>query len=226
MIFRLEGYTVRTLQGIFIFGGLLFFGTLSILALLAEYGLPWKYDTKAKEMESYLQQRYQDEFEVSEVYFDLMHGSSYAGYAEAQSTGHEFHVQVFRNGEVESSYNSFWSPKVKQLLKNYFTGAATITGDVRFTEPLKNADELAQHLANTCFTVRVDYAISLTEDNTDIHLQQALQNVQKLKQEGFCMEKILIGFNADFIQLDQQQNADILQQTQLHITPIEEIDWE
>lgn len=95
---------------VFIAFGLFFFGGITVIALYAEFGLPWKHGEVKKEMKAYLENRYLDEFELEKIRFDWMHGGSYYTYAMAKSTGALFYIERAKDGTVEDGYGyEYWS---------------------------------------------------------------------------------------------------------------------
>lgn len=205
---------MRKLQAIFIFGGLFFFGSLALLALYAEYGFPWLYGKKADAMESYLQQRYQDEFTVSDVYFDLMHGRAYSGTAKAASTDEQFYVKINHSGEVESHYSDYWSKQASELFDPYFKSASYIWGDVAFNEQKSG-----------CWSLQVEHIFNLREHNEQHMKAEILEALRQIQHDNLCVEHILISFQGDYIQLTKEQLNNVQSLQTLDYTLPENVDW-
>lgn len=201
---------------IFIIVGLLIIGGGSLLMLYAEYGLPWKYDEMKREMTTYLEKRYLDEFVLENIRFDWMHGNNYYTYATSATTGVNFYVERSSDGTFEDGYGyEHWSSYGESLIKPYIPSASTISTDVTFYEPLPKHKDVLDHLQHTCWTVYIDIPYVLTQTNTEGELNKLLETIQQMDKDGICFEYMLIGYMGEYVEL---QKEDLL-----HIHEIEKL---
>lgn len=204
---------------LFIAGGLFIFGGISVMILFWNYGLPWKHAEMKKEMTSYLEQRYLDEFELDNIRFDFMHDASYYTYATAASTGVTFYVARSNDGAVEDGYGyEHWSHFGESLLKRYVPNASIISTDVTFDEPLPENKSVVDHLAHTCWTASIDMPFSLTEENKEDELRKLLHAIQNMHNDGICFESMSVGYEGQYVELEKEQLQHIDTTEQLTVT--------
>lgn len=187
---------------IFITVGLLILGGGSLLMLYAEYGLPWKYAEMKREMTTYLEKRYLDEFVLGKVRFDWMHESNHYTYATSATTGVNFYVEHSSDGTFEDGYGyEHWSSCGESLIKPYIPSASTISTNVTFHEPHPKDKDVLDHLQHTCWTVYVDIPYVLTQINTENELNKPLETIRQMDKNGICFEYVLIGYMGEYVEL-------------------------
>lgn len=202
---------------IFIIVGLLIFGGGSLLMLYAEYGIPWKYAEMKREMTTYLEKRYLDEFVLGNVHFDWMHGNNYYTYATSATTGVNFYVERSGDGTFEDGYGEHWSSYGESLIKPYIPSASTISTNVTFHEPLPKDKDVLDHLQHTCWTVYIDIPYVSTHTNTENELSKLLETIQQMVKDGICFEYMLIGYMGEYVELHKEDLMHILEIEKLQI---------
>lgn len=203
---------------IFIIVGLLIFGRSSLLMLYAGYGLPWKHAEMKREMNTYLEKRYLDEFVLGKVRFDLMHGKNYYTYATSATTGVNFYIEKSSDGTFEDGYGyEHWSSFGESLIKPYIPFYSTISTNVTFYEPLPKNKDVLEHLQHTCWTVYIDIPYSLTQTNKENELKKLLETIQQMDKDGLCFEYMLIGYMGDYVELYKEELMNIQGKEKLQI---------
>lgn len=191
---------------IFIGSGLLIFGVGALLMLYAEYGLPWKHAEMKREMVTYLEQRYLDEFELGNVRFDWMHGNNYYTYATAATTDITFYVERSSDGTFDDGYGyEYWSSFGESIIKPYIPFASIISTNVTFYEPLPKDKDVFEHLQHTCWTVYIDIPYSLTQTNKENELNKLLDIIQKMDKDGICFEYMRVGYMGKDVELHKEE---------------------
>lgn len=197
---------------LFIFGGsALFMG-------YAENGLPWKHAEMKRDMTTYLEKRYLDEFELGKVRFDLMHGKNYYTYATSATTGVNFYVERSSDGTFDDGYGyEHWSSYGESLIKPYIPAASTISTNVTFYEPLPKDKDVLDHLQHTCWDVYLDIPQVLTQTNKENELINLLKTIQQMDRDGICFEYMLVGYRGDYIELHKEELQNIREMEKLEI---------
>lgn len=191
---------------IFISFGLIFFGGLSVLALYAEFGLPWKYNEKQRIMETYLKEKYKDSFTFEQVRFDLLHGRNYYAYATAQATGVSFYVEVSPENVVEDSYAySYWNSEIKALFQPILQATLQeyehLEGDVFLKQPMDvqtfNSDEATFDLFVTMGTPLAD--------KKDEQIMRWFLAIEAIRAANFKLTQLTISYYDIEVSLNKAQ---------------------
>ena len=192
---------------IFVWLGLLFFGSISLFALYNEYGFPWKHGEKREVMEQFLEEKYQDEFTFDALRFDLMHGRNYYTYATAKSTNVSFYIEVSPDNTVEEAYAyEYWNAQISDifypLLKPTLKQFESISGQVFLNAPATISTNPKE---NATFLLSLVMGMELTEENREEQVARWMITIDKLREEDYSLEAIEINYYNDTIYLDRER---------------------
>ena len=194
---------------VIIIGISLFFILSAIIYMYLENGLPWKYEQMEEQMNTYLEERYKDEFVFDSMQFDWRNRGSYSTTATAKSTGVQFYVAVSNDGKIEDAYGyEYWSVKgreyIEPIIKRYYEEFEQLNGisiSVRFDKALPLNKSLEEHKLYTWWNINVHIQKELTDED----FKTAFNILQAIQQEGLQLEQLTLAYFDVVIQIFKEE---------------------
>ncbi|WP_318616609.1 hypothetical protein [Sporosarcina sp. YIM B06819] len=175
------------------------------------YGKPWDLISYKNEFGAYLEEKYNKEFVIEKISFDILHGGTYHAYAHAKDNPEvTFYVgQNPSTKDTEDSYhydswrkqaNEALGPIVEKFFPDNFNYAIQILGMEN------NNDVEGSEIPNFIHYSTVEVGISMAElevtnDNRDNEIERLFLLLNALKEQGINFHHFGVSYKNKTIQL-------------------------
>lgn len=199
---------------------LTFIFIVCLIAGYLKYGLFWKYEQISILINDYLEEKYKDEFLLSDIKFDWKDGGSYFTNAEATSTNAVFFVGVSTDGKFEDYYvPEYWINEglgmIKPILSNIFNQDYSVSFDLSFRKKISHFKELNENKDFIHWKLEISFLHLLTDEDQSKELERAFQLIEELKNNGFKIDKLDIGYVSKTISINGEDLSQIHQPADL-----------
>lgn len=169
-----------------------------------EKGLPWDASAAKKMIQTELEARYGESFELKSMRFDLLHGGGYYTTATSTENGTEFYVSVTDDVMEESYGYEYWSNQVNKdmlhIIQQHYP-------EISYFEsaPMGAYENLPlqQQIQTMTWPVYIDAEIEITEGNKQEHIQKAYDLFEQL-QTNYTLASFFIGYGNRALQIREE----------------------
>lgn len=203
-------------------------GYLSLLMLICSllvmvyfhYGFFWKYGEAEASMNTYLEEKFKDDFMLGDIRFDWRNGGSYYTYASAASTDSEFYVEVSKDREFSDGYAyEYWSYgglwPLKPIVSKHIQGQDSVAVDLFFEENIMDFKAIPDNMEVIRWEVYVNVPFEILKRDETAELENVYSLLAELKANSFQLKRLEIRYIEKTLVLDEGALADIAAASEL-----------
>ncbi|GAA0489584.1 hypothetical protein GCM10008986_14290 [Salinibacillus aidingensis] len=174
------------------------------------YGTPWDLISYKDKFETYLEERYHQDFVIDEISYDFLHGGTYHAYAFSETNPEvTFHVgQNSKSAEIDDAYHyELW----RYQARNEVTPIIEKTFPDRLNHAVEVRDSLypdaTQKSEVPNYKNMVTLEIGIAKDHTKItenkeaELEKAFKLIEELNEKDLNMDHFSISYKSKTLQL-------------------------
>ncbi|WP_108672341.1 hypothetical protein [Peribacillus acanthi] len=183
----------------------------AVAVLYFHFGTPWGYISYKNQFQTYLEEKYGEDFIIHKHTFDMLHSSTYHAYAFPKNNP-EFIFYVGQNTrtlEIEDAYHyELWnqqakkeiSPVIAEVYPNLINYSVVIQ-DFQAPERTNN-QELPDYKEMVVLGIDISVDIFISKENEEEELRKIYSLLTALKDKGVKVGHFGIGFQNKTIQLE------------------------
>ncbi|MBM7662613.1 hypothetical protein JOC85_003423 [Bacillus mesophilus] len=186
------------------------------------YGMPWNLITYKGMFESYLENKYEEDFVIAEISYDLLHGGgTYHAYAYSKNNPEVmFYVgQNVRQEELEDSYHyemwrfqahNEWTPIIEEIFPTKFNHSVEVRD---FLDP---TDTESSTLSNYKDMVTLEIGVAMnnttiTRENKETELRKVYKLLEDLNKRGVNLHHFGVDYKNKTLQLNNHEVRSVKQ---------------
>ncbi|WP_043929808.1 hypothetical protein [Bacillus sp. EB01] len=179
------------------------------------YGTPWNMMSYKSEFKRYLENKYNEDFVIKEISYDLLPGGTYHAYAFSKNNPEvTFHVgQDSKLDEIYDSYHhELWNyqarneitPIIEEIFPNKFNHAAEVM-DI-LTPNVTNSSNVPNYIG--VVTLQIGIAMDnteITEENEETEMKKVFRLLEALNEKDVNIGHFGIGYQNKTLQLSPSE---------------------
>ena len=197
----------------------LFLASLGGIVFYFFFGTPWDLVRYKNTFESYLEDKYNQDFVINSISYDLIHGGTYHAYAFA-SEEEEVLFYVGQNpqtGEIEDGFHyELWSSLVRQewnpLIENLYPDKFNHAVGIRtiLDESALGGPDIPDYKDATTIEVGISMIeTEFTNESADFELKRAFELIDQLRSSGVRVEYFGVDYKSKALRLNEAELKDV-----------------